>query len=135
MNRYLFDSNAVTAFTNRDAAFLARVPEARLRGDVLGTCEPVVAELLYGIEFSASRDVNLTRLKRALANLRSWPFDREAAHSYAAIAADLKRRGLQIQVIDMMIGAIALAIGNTTVVTSDFDLIRIPGLRVENWKV
>ena len=134
MKRNLLDSNAVTAFINRDAAVLARMQEARLRGDVVGTCEPVIAELYFGLEFSASRDVNLVRLERTLVNLRSWPFDRAAARAFAPIAADLKRRGLQIQVVDMMIAAIAMAMGNTTVVTSDSDLLRIPGLTVENWR-
>ncbi len=32
-----------------------------------------------------------------------------------------------------MIAAIALALGNTTVVTMDNDLAAVPGLSVENW--
>jgi predicted nucleic acid-binding protein len=34
----------------------------------------------------------------------------------------------------MMIAAIALSLGNTVVVTADSDLLRIPGLTVENWQ-
>jgi tRNA(fMet)-specific endonuclease VapC len=34
---------------------------------------------------------------------------------------------------DIMIAAIALSLGNTTVVTMDTDLAAIPGLTVENW--
>jgi tRNA(fMet)-specific endonuclease VapC len=34
---------------------------------------------------------------------------------------------------DIMIAAIALALGNTTVVTMDNDLAAVPGLSVENW--
>jgi predicted nucleic acid-binding protein len=34
---------------------------------------------------------------------------------------------------DMMIAAIALALGNCTVVTMDTDLSAVPGLTVENW--
>jgi predicted nucleic acid-binding protein len=33
----------------------------------------------------------------------------------------------------MMLAAIALSLSNTTVVSSDADLFRIPGLTVENW--
>lgn len=135
MKRYLLDSNAITALINRDEAVSTRTQSARLRGDRIGTCEPVIAELYFGLEFSASRDVNLIRLDRALAYLTSWPFDRAAARAFATIAADLKRRGLRIQVVDMMIAAIALAMGNTTVVPADSDLLRIPGLNVENWAV
>ena len=106
----------------------------RLRGDRIGTCEPVVAELFYGLEFSSSRDKNTIRLNRALSQLRSWPFDRAAARKFARVAADLNRGGMNIQVVDMMIAAIALSLGNTTVVTSDTDLLRIPSLAVENWR-
>jgi predicted nucleic acid-binding protein len=133
MKRYLLDSNAVTAFINRDVVVSTRVREARQDGHVIGTCEPVVAELYFGLEFSASREANLVRLERGLSNLRSWPFDRAAAREFARVAADLKRRGMKIQVVDIMLAAIAASLRNTTVVTSDADLHRITGLSVENW--
>jgi tRNA(fMet)-specific endonuclease VapC len=40
-----------------------------------------------------------------------------------------------MQVIDIMIAAVALTLGNTTVVTKDSDLAAVPGLTVENWAV
>jgi tRNA(fMet)-specific endonuclease VapC len=33
----------------------------------------------------------------------------------------------------MLIAAIALSLGNTTVVSADSDLAAVPGLTVENW--
>ena len=81
--------------------------EGRQLGHVVGTCEPVIAELYYGLEFSASREANLVRLERGLSNLRSWPFDRTAAREFARVAATSRRRGMKIQVVDMMIAAIA----------------------------
>jgi tRNA(fMet)-specific endonuclease VapC len=38
-----------------------------------------------------------------------------------------------MQVPDMQIAAIALSLGNTTVVSGDSDLAAVPGLDVENW--
>jgi tRNA(fMet)-specific endonuclease VapC len=38
-----------------------------------------------------------------------------------------------MQVVDMMIAAIALSLGNCTVVSSDNDLTAVSGLVVENW--
>jgi tRNA(fMet)-specific endonuclease VapC len=38
-----------------------------------------------------------------------------------------------MQQVDMMIAAIALALGNCTVVSGDSDLMAIPGLTVEDW--
>lgn len=128
MTRYLFDSSAVNAFVNHDPALMARATEARRRGDRLGTCEPVVAGLYHGLELSASRDANMVRLDGALRLIRCWPFDRAAAKEHGRLAADLKRRARPIQVIDMMLAAVALALRNCVVVTTDSDFSAVPGL-------
>jgi tRNA(fMet)-specific endonuclease VapC len=47
----------------------------------------------------------------------------------------MKRAGRPIGQIDMLIAAIALSLGNTTVVSADGDLPIVPGLTVENWAV
>lgn len=133
--RYLFDSNAVNAFIAFQEPFARRVSDSRAKGGILGTCEPVVAELYFGLEFSVSREMNIARLNRALLQLKSWPFDRAAARQCGLIMADLDRRGQRIQMVDMMLAAIALSLGNTIVVTSDTDLLRIPSLKVENWRL
>jgi predicted nucleic acid-binding protein len=36
--------------------------------------------------------------------------------------------------MDMLIAAIALSLGNSTVVTNDQDFLVIPELKVENWR-
>ncbi len=66
MRRFLLDSNAVNAFVDHRKPLAERVREARQRGDRIGTCEPVVAELFYGLQFSSSRDENTVRLRRGL---------------------------------------------------------------------
>ena len=45
MTRYLLDTNAVGDLINHRHDVEVRAKEARLRGDVIGTCEVVVAEL------------------------------------------------------------------------------------------
>jgi tRNA(fMet)-specific endonuclease VapC len=134
MTRYLLDSNAMTAFINHREPLATRVREARQRGARIGTCEPVIAELFFGLEFSASRDENTVRLRRALSRLKCWPFDRLAAEHYGRVAAELRRRGRPMQVVDIMVAAIAFAVGDCVVVTTDSDLSAIPGLSVENWE-
>jgi len=39
-----------------------------------------------------------------------------------------------MQQIDIQIAAIAMSIGNCTVVTTDSDLLSVPGLSIENWQ-
>jgi len=135
MKRCLLDSNAVTSMINNRKPFLLRLEEARRRGVRIGTCEPVVAELHFGLELSASRDVNLVRLRRALKLLTCWPFDRGASETYGRLAADLRRRGRPMQTIDIMLAAIALSLGDCTVISTDSDLKFIPGLALENWEI
>ena len=134
MTRYLLDINARGDFIDRRRGVDARVRDARIRGASIGTCMPVAAELFFGVEWSASRDVNRPRLVRALSRIKCWPFDRPSVEEYGRVAAELRRIGRPMQQIDMMIAAIARSLGQCTVVTDDTDLSAVPGLRVENWR-
>lgn len=134
MRRYLLDSNTAADFVAKRGAVPDRARETRLRGGKIGIGVPVLAELYYGFEYSASRDLNLRKLGHALGELRIWPFDVAAAAEFGRLRAEMRRRGRSTQIIDFMIAAIALTLGNCTVVTSDSDLSAIPGLAVENWR-
>jgi tRNA(fMet)-specific endonuclease VapC len=112
-----------------------RAREARRRGDRIGICIPVLAELYYGVEFSSSRDKNMQRLRRAMSGLTIWPFDERAAAEFGRLRAELRRLGRPMQVIDIMIASIALSLGNCSVVSVDTDLLAVPGLTVENWRI
>ena len=94
---------------------------------------PVVAELFAGVECSATRDRNLWRLRRFLATITIWPFDRGAAEAYGRIYAALRRSGTPMQQADIQIAAIALSLGNCTVGSKDTDFAAVPGLAVEDW--
>jgi tRNA(fMet)-specific endonuclease VapC len=132
MTRYLLDTNAVSDFINHRYGVPERVREARERGAVIGTCEPVVAELFFGLENSDTRDENRVCLRHGLTRLRFWPLDRRASEEFGRVAAALKRAGRLIGPLDMLIAAIALSLGDCTVVTNDKDYLAVPGLKVEN---
>jgi tRNA(fMet)-specific endonuclease VapC len=134
MIRYLLDTNAVGDFINHRHGVPERVREARTAGAIIGTCEPVVAELFFGIENSTTRDENLQRLRQGLSRIRCWPLDRRASEEFGRLAVVLKRAGRVIGPIDVVIAAIALTLGDCTVVTNDKDFLSIPGLVVENWR-
>ncbi len=133
MRRYLLDTGIAGEFLDRRRGVYERARDEVARGNRIGICMPVLAELAYGIERSASRDRNMQRLRTALPALRLWPFDDKAAFEYGRIAAELQRVGRPMQVVDMMIAAIALSLGNCTVVSADSDLAAVPRLTVENW--
>ncbi|MFO0964184.1 MAG: type II toxin-antitoxin system VapC family toxin [Gemmataceae bacterium] len=110
-----------------------RVEKERRAGAKIGICVPVLGEIAGGLEASSSREASWAIARRRLGKLVCWPFENAAAYEYGRIFANLKSRGLIIQQIDMQIAAIALTLGNCTVVSSDSDLSVVQGLSVENW--
>ncbi len=58
MTRYLLDTNAVGDLMNHRYGVDIRVREARGRGAIIGTCEPVAAEMYFGAENSADPGAN-----------------------------------------------------------------------------
>jgi tRNA(fMet)-specific endonuclease VapC len=133
MTRFLLDTNAMGDFIDHRRGVDARVRTARARGAASGTCLPVAAELFFGAEFSASRDINRPRVVRALSRSKCWPFDRKAVEEYGRIAIQLRRLGQPMQQIDIMVAAVAMSLGNGSVITDDTDLSAVPGLSVESW--
>jgi tRNA(fMet)-specific endonuclease VapC len=128
MRRYLLDTGIMGHFINRRRGVDVRVEESRRRGDRIVTCLPVVAELFAGVERSQSREPNRRRLVLALERVPAWPLDRAAAEEFGRIDAALRALGRPIGKVDMQIAAIALVMGNTTVVSADNDLKVVPGL-------
>src|SRR5215211_4690443 len=133
MTRFLLDTGMAGDFIDRRRGVYDRACEAVRLGNRVGIGMPVLAELAYGIEWSASRERNTQKLRAALPAWRVWPFDNKAAFEYGRIAAELRRIGRPMQVADMMIAAIAFTLGRCTVVSADSDLAAVPGLTVENW--
>ncbi len=112
-----------------------RARRESLSGHKIGIAIPVLAELHFGIELSASRERNLQKLRGALATLTVWPFTEAAAEEYGRLAAELRRIGRPMQQVDIMIAAIARTLGDCVVVSKDSDLAAVPGLKVENWSL
>ncbi len=133
MKRYLLDTNAVSDRIFRRRGVAEKAEEARAKGGVIGTCLPVLAELFGGIEKSSTRDANMVIVNRNLGLFRHWPFTLEASREFGRLFAIMRKGGISIQTVDLMAAAIALTLGNCTVVSSDSDLKRVPGLSVENW--
>src|SRR4051812_46763812 len=108
MRRFLLDTGIVGDYVNRRHGVFERARDEVAKGNRIGIAVPVLAELFFGIELSASREKNLQRLHAALATLTVWPFAEEAAEEYGRIAAGLRRTGRPMQQMDMMIAATAL---------------------------
>jgi tRNA(fMet)-specific endonuclease VapC len=135
VTRFLFDTGSAADYIHRRRGVYEQARAAVQAGHRIGIGMPVLAELWFGVENSSSRTRNAEKLRRVLPQLIVWPLTEPAAQEYGRIAAELKRAGRPMGQIDMLIAAIALSLGSTTVVSSDSDLTVVPGLTVENWSV
>jgi len=133
MKRFLLDTGIMGDFINHRKGVPERVDETRRRGNRVGTCWPVIGELWYGIERSATKEMNRERLIQGVSRIPKWPFEDEAAKQFGRLRHELGRTGRIMQIVDMQLAAIAFAMGNCIVVTKDSDLSAVPGLQVENW--
>lgn len=133
MRRYLMDTGTANDWINRTGGTRDRAILAARDGHVLGICTPVLAERWAGVENSASRDINVPRLRHAVAQLTVWPLTDEAAQEYGRLYAVLRRAGRTIGSNDLLIVACALTVPRCIVVTRDADFSAVPGLRTENW--
>ena len=109
--------------------------EAVRSGNYVGIPTPVLAELVGGVLASQDPPKHLQRLRQEVAGFRLWSFDDKAAYEYGRLYSELRSVGRLMQVPDIQVAAIALALGNSVVVTKDSDLRAVPGLNVEDWSV
>lgn len=133
MRRYMLDGNHIEFLARGDVRVSEAMIEARKNGSVIGTATPLAGEYLAGVQASASAARNYPIARVLIDKFRLWAFDFGAAEEYARLFAELRRKGITIGAIDLQSAAIALTLGNCTVVTTDSDFDRVPGLAVENW--
>jgi predicted nucleic acid-binding protein len=70
MRRYLLDTGSASDYIHHRSAVRGRAQLQKAAGDRIGICTPVLGELWAGIELSATRQKNRTRLVRELPSLR-----------------------------------------------------------------
>ena len=132
MPRYMLDTDTCSYVMKRSNAAVLRRLQAVPVADV---CMSVVtkSELLYGVEVSPRRAQDAAALAAFLPYVDVLDFSDDAAPHYAAIRADLKKRGLPIGANDLFIAAHARSLGLTLVTNNTAEFGRVTGLRVENW--
>ena len=135
MRRFILDTSIAGLYLDRKRGVFERAEAENAHGNRIGIAAPILAELAFRAEGSPHRDRNILRLRQALAVWNLWLVDPATAFEYGRIAFALKTIGRPMGQNDIWIAAIALTLGNTTVVTMDSDLPTIPGLTVENWEV
>ncbi len=132
MNRYLVDTNHLSAYLDRQPEITQRIDAALRGGDRFGICLPVLCEYRAGIRLSQRYRQNLARLQAALAIFRLWPVDEQTAAEFATLFQDLRSAGRMLSQFDLLIAALARQ-GKLTLLTADQDFQSVSNLRLENW--
>lgn len=131
---FLLDTNIISALMkDRSGTDTARVRQWGLRTPdcTLVTSVVVQYELLFGLARHGS-----PRLQAAfdiqMQSLVVLSLDEVVGPHYAKLRSHLEQAGTPIGANDTLIAAHAMSLG-ATLVTTDTEFTRVPGLKVENW--
>jgi len=128
----ILDTSVLIAW-ERNAQALESFAERRSQEPV-GLSVITAAELLHGVYRADTPARRLRRsafVEQVLASLPLFDFDLGVARIYAELWATLEQRGTRISAHDLIIGATALARGDSVVTSNHRDFSKIPGLSVE----
>jgi tRNA(fMet)-specific endonuclease VapC len=131
---YVLDTNVVSALMKGDPAVLQKL-RATTRADI-SVPQPVIAEIAYGIERlprSKQRRRLEERFELVCVELKRSAWTDTVSERFGLIKAALERKGRRIEDFDAAIAAHALADQATLVTANLADMIRVRGLKVEDW--
>ena len=128
--KYLLDTCAVSDYLRGVDSVVQRI--RKIRPSDVGISAVTVMELRYGA--TRRQSPKLTAAVEAfLSGISILTFDAEAAEHAGVLRANMETRGHGIALADCQIAGTALAY-NLTLVTNDSDLMRVPGLKVADWR-
>ena len=95
----------------------------------------VYSELWLGIENSPAKLQNQRKeqLIQFLSLLTTHKWDESAGEEYARLYVKLKRKGMMIGNMDLLIASHAKSLGATLVTNNTKEFERVEGLQLENW--
>jgi len=103
-----------------------------VRPSEVGISAVTAMELRYGATHRQSPKLTAS-VEAFLRGMSILTFDAEAAERAGVLRANMETRGHSIALADCQIAGTALA-DNLTLVTNDHDLMRVPGLKVADWR-
>ena len=132
--KYVLDTNIVSALMKGDPLTVARL--ARTAPGDVSVPQPVLAEIAYGIERlprSRRRKRLQERFDLVKSGLPRASWSDAISDAFGRIKAALEARGQRIEDFDAAIAAHAVSAGATMVSTNRDHMLRVQGLRVEDW--
>lgn len=128
---YLLDTNIVTAILKNNQTINQKLQNLNVLDRKIWISGMTYYEVKRGlIAVNATRQ--LSDLHKLCEKYQVISLDRDILEQAATIHADLKRRGTPIGDADILIAATAIH-RNLTLVSHDADMLRVPGLVLEDW--
>ncbi|WP_187968338.1 type II toxin-antitoxin system VapC family toxin [Aquibium microcysteis] len=133
MMLYLLDTNAVSMAVHRRSSALDRRMD-QIGVDAIAISSITYGEIVYGLEWKAEARRLARSMGDFLREIMVLPWTEATGDLYGKLRADMRRSGISLQPLDLLIAAHALEAG-ATLVTSDVAFRHVPGLTVEDWTV
>jgi tRNA(fMet)-specific endonuclease VapC len=128
--KFLLDTCAVSDYLRGVDSVVQRIQKVRPSDVAISAV--TVMELRYGA--TRRQSPKLTASVEAFLNgISILTFDAEAAERAGVVRAKMETKGLSIALADCQIAGTALAY-DLTLVTHDKDLMRVPDLKVVDWR-
>lgn len=131
MMLYLLDTNAVSMAVHRRSSALDRRMD-QIGVDAIAISSITYGEIVYGLEWKAEARRLARSMGDFLREIMVLPWTEATGDLYGKLRADMRRSGISLQPLDLLIAAHALEAG-ATLVTSDTAFRHVPGLTVEDW--
>lgn len=134
--KYVLDTNTLSFAMAGEPAVCERML-AKARTDVL-LPQPVVAEIAYGLARlprSKKRERLMRRFRMFLEETPRVAWTDQVSQAFGMVKAELERRGIRVEDFDIAIASHALALEATLVSDNVVHMSRVPGLRIENWRL
>ena len=137
MTIYLLDTNACIALINGTEASVRRRFQRAVARDGVALLSSIVAfELWYGVAKSQRKDSNRQRLEAFFAGPLEWTlFDEDDAEAAGTVRAELEAAGTPIGAYDVLLAGQARRRGAILVTSNAKELVRVAGLKREDWAV
>jgi tRNA(fMet)-specific endonuclease VapC len=130
---YLLDTDTCIYLLNSNPSIKARVDSVGV--GCISVSTPTVAEIYFGAFNSTRIDVNCERIRSFL--VPPCPsllqFDLQAAERFGRFKSDLRRQGITIGDVDLMIAGIAATRSLTVVTNNTGHFETIPEISIVNW--
>jgi tRNA(fMet)-specific endonuclease VapC len=128
---YLLDTNILSAHLRRPSGLQHRFVQ---HGGRLYTSTVALSELydwVFRRPDSAAAQAAVDKM--LLHDVATIEFDNECARESGRLRVDLRRQGIVVPALDLLIAAVALLYDLTLVTNNTKDFQNIPGLRLEDW--